>query len=299
MKDTNSYKKRSIFDTQSGGRPIVLKNKTCIYCGIQLDKQSTREHVIGRNFVPNSKWSIDWNLIAQSCQSCNFHKSKLEDDISAITLQIHSNEPSLKDLVHRKSSKSKSAKTGKNISSSTEHTTIKFPIAPEIQFTFKMQAPPQMEDRRAFELARLHMSAFFYMITYDESQRLGKFWEGYFSPIACKHKGDWGNITKKAFMNYVVEWDDRFIGVTAGGFFKVILKRHPTENCFAWSLEWNQSHRVYGFFGDRTLAENIFGNFPEVKRDILPVKKDEYYALSLDVVLLEEDDTMFVSRIES
>jgi hypothetical protein len=284
---------RSVFEIQSSETPIVLKNKTCVYCGIGLEREATREHVIARKFVPHIKWGLSWNLIVQACSDCNFHKSKLENDISAITLQIHAQDPELKDLVHRKAIKSKSAKTGKVVGSSTEHSAIVLPFGPGINIKFKMMAPPQVEETRAFELARLQMNAFFYLITYDEGLCKGRFWEGKFSPISCSHKADWGNVTKIAFMEVVKNWERRLVGVTADGFFKVMLKKHPTEKCFGWALEWNHSHRIFGFLGDRDFAEKLYKTFPKPMTEVMPLKNNEAFSIRMDQALNDDADTLF------
>jgi 5-methylcytosine-specific restriction endonuclease McrA len=62
-------------------------NGVCPYCGCQLElKKSTKEHVVGRRFVPRGKLDAHWNLLVNACEPCNNRKSDLEDDISAITL---------------------------------------------------------------------------------------------------------------------------------------------------------------------------------------------------------------------
>lgn len=69
-------------------RAIVLRNVACVYCGTSLTKETTtRDHVIGRRFVPKGKFAARWNLIINACEPCNNGKAELEDDISAITLQ--------------------------------------------------------------------------------------------------------------------------------------------------------------------------------------------------------------------
>lgn len=68
-------------------RAILLDNISCVYCGIKLHKQNrTREHVVGRRFVPKGTLHQNWNLIVQACKSCNNETSDLENDISAITM---------------------------------------------------------------------------------------------------------------------------------------------------------------------------------------------------------------------
>lgn len=47
----------------------------------------TKEHVIGRRFVPKGKFAGHWNLILNTCKPCNNREADLEDGISAITLQ--------------------------------------------------------------------------------------------------------------------------------------------------------------------------------------------------------------------
>ena len=47
--------------------PVInrpLKNINCAYYGVELDvKSSTKEHVIGKQFVPKGKLDGQWNLI--------------------------------------------------------------------------------------------------------------------------------------------------------------------------------------------------------------------------------------------
>jgi hypothetical protein len=69
-------------------KAILLRNRNCCYCGDLLkDVGSTKEHVIGRNFVPTNTLDGQWSLILRACLRCNRNKSKLENDISAITMQ--------------------------------------------------------------------------------------------------------------------------------------------------------------------------------------------------------------------
>jgi hypothetical protein len=64
---------------------LSLRNYNYIYCCRLLTKAThTREHVIGRNFVPRR--TLDINLIAWACVQCNNDKSDLEDDISLISM---------------------------------------------------------------------------------------------------------------------------------------------------------------------------------------------------------------------
>lgn len=69
-------------------KPVRLHNVVCPYCGATLASDSTtKEHVVGRKFVPKGPLENEWNLILNACRPCNNQKADLEHDISAITMQ--------------------------------------------------------------------------------------------------------------------------------------------------------------------------------------------------------------------
>src|SRR5690349_7031023 len=69
------------------GKPIKLANTTCIYCQKPFQRgERTKEHVVGRKFVPTGCLDGESNLIAWACLDCNGTKSSLESDLSAITM---------------------------------------------------------------------------------------------------------------------------------------------------------------------------------------------------------------------
>lgn len=74
---------------QDFSKPLRLNNTACVYCSTPFttDVAATKEHVIGRNFVPRGTLAGEWNLIVNACRDCNEKKARLEDDISAITMQ--------------------------------------------------------------------------------------------------------------------------------------------------------------------------------------------------------------------
>lgn len=287
--------KQKLQDLIRADRPLVLKNKTCVYCGKEFYNDSTREHVIGKNFVPSHKWGSDWNLITRACMGCNFHKSKLENDISAITLHFHKLEPEdqkLAEIVERKSKGSRSERTGKSVGLSSEHSTINLSHPSGLNFKFNLVAPPQIDDSRGFELARLQVTAFFYLITYDVDTNVGRFWPGSFSPVSINRKDDWGNPLQVSFMKETHSWDYRWFGITADGFFKSVIRKHPTRDCWAWALEWNLSHRVIGFCGDREVAVDIFSKFLKPKIEIIE-EGGKKVTLKSDMKLDDSEDVLF------
>ena len=112
----------------SGNRAVVLKNETCPYCSCCLDASlRTKEHVIGRRFVPKGKLDGQWNLIVRACRPCNCLKADLEDDLSAISMQPDSwgqfanPDPRLATEAARKAEKSVSRRTGKQVELSSEN----------------------------------------------------------------------------------------------------------------------------------------------------------------------------------
>ncbi len=151
-----------------------LDNIRCVYCGKHLAKgEETKEHLIGRRFVPKGKLNRQWNLLlnaCSACSACNGRKADLENDISAITLQRHpmgEREPvdqSLAAEAARKAERSFSRRTGRPVKDSAEHFVIKVPFGPA-QLTFNMTAPPQVSSDRVFQLARMHIEGLFHWLT--------------------------------------------------------------------------------------------------------------------------------------
>ena len=101
------------------------------------------------------------------------------------------------------------------------------------------------------ELARLQVGGLFYWITFDAEGGKGGFWPGRFVLLGHAAHADWGNARQIGFMQMVHSWEPRVLVDTAGGFFKVAIRKHPEHSaCWSWALEWNQNYRLIGFFGD-------------------------------------------------
>lgn len=145
------------------GKPILLDNRTCVYCGTDLHAgNDTKEHVIARNFVPKGKFDGQWNLIVRACRDCNKIKAELEDDISAITMQPSvSGEYAVDDDVlrreaDRKGTGSQSRWTRKAVAESYEETAIDGTFG-GATFTFGLEGLPVITSDRLGELALLQM----------------------------------------------------------------------------------------------------------------------------------------------
>jgi hypothetical protein len=281
-------------------RAILLDNLTCPYCGVELDSSNdTKEHVIGRKFVPKGKFNGYWNLIVRACGECNSKKSHLEDDISAITLanKLWFNSSDEKDDVvseaKRKAKNSFSNKTNKLVMKSQEEVNFEIPISKKVTLKFNMVSPPQIESHRLYELAHFQLMAFVYYVSFDKQKRRGYYWPGGFYPLSDVQHGDWGNSLQKSFMTAVAEWEPRWIGNTADGFFKSIIRRHPCAECWSWAIEWNKNYRIIGFFGDGNAAQEFVKSFevPEIKT--VRTSSSSHIKFRSDVPLEDEDDLMF------
>lgn len=178
-------------------RAIVLRNITCAYCGrnFDVDVRPTKEHVIGRRFVPKGCLVGQWSLILNACGLCNGDKANLEDDISVITMmpdhlgRYHFDDARIRAEVARKAAKACSRHTGKPVSESHENLQLKSEFGPA-SFTFNLVAPAQAEEIRLFRLAHYHFLGFFYFITYQAETRRGGFVQGSFYPMVAAWRGD-------------------------------------------------------------------------------------------------------------
>ena len=277
-----------------------LKNVTCVYCGCDLaGSGSTKEHVVGRRFVPKGLLDGQWNLIVRACSACNVRKSDLEDDVSAITLAPpvafvgERRDSPFAAEAYRKASRSVSRFTGKRVVDSPHEGNITLPLGGAVTATMKYVGPPQLESRRAFELARLQLSAFFYLVTFDEASSKGGFWPGLYVPLLMAPQTDWGNAHFMAFMHAVASWELRFLGFTANECFKIAIRRHPSADTWAWALEWNRNFRLSGFFGDPAPADVIVGTFPQFQLRSAPLAPNGFVSMRLERRLTEAEDSLF------
>lgn len=281
-------------------RAVLLHNETCVYCGKSLSRSDrTKEHVIGRRFIPRGKLAGQWNLIVWSCEPCNKWKSELEDDLSAISMHPDAwgrhaiEDDNLAAEAIRKAQNSTSRRTGKPVKDSAETITLKMPIFQGGEMTFTLTCPPQAEPARIFELARLHLVAFFYWVTYNNSTRRGGYWLGEYFPVLETRRADWGNAIHRAFMEVVLEWEPRVFATTADGHFKIVIRRHPDAICWSWALEWNHSYRIVGFFGERAPVETLIQSFPSLQIGTVAQWPNGWLRSRREVPLQEEEDTLF------
>ncbi len=290
----------------NASRPLVLQNQTCPYCGNSLSRRvRTKEHVIGRRFVPRGALNQYWNLILWACHRCNRQKSDLEDDISAITMHFHTaglhgmNDAVIQKEALRKGAKSVSRHTRKPVVESSTSLRVRASLGPSVELTGSFTAPPQLEDNRAYDLARLQMTAFFYFLTYDPNSNLGHWWRGGFYPIHGTIKSDWGNPLHRAFMKETIDWDYRLIVTTASGYYRAVIRRHPSAECWSWAVEWNDCYRLVGFLGEVEPAKVIAAGFPALPVHSVAEAPNRWLRYRAEEPLPEHEDTLFYVPTET
>lgn len=284
----------------SSNKAIILKNKTCPYCGIELNEEnSTKEHVIGRKFVPKGSLENSWNLILKACSKCNNHKSDLEDDISAIT-QIEA--ASLEKLegrkqeIRKKAENSYSRRTKKSVLKSIENFTIPFSLGEGINATLSIIANRQIDDDRAKELSIMYLRAFFYLLTYQEDECIGHFWPGAYIYLKKSDRSNWGNAINKQFLAIIEKWELRFNGIAADYNFKCNIRKNIDLECWSWALEWNQNTRIIGFLGNEKSIRELILKFKPEEYGIITNSNNETIKIIKDTPLLDQDDAMFIGN---
>ncbi|MBY4893065.1 HNH endonuclease [Rhodobacteraceae bacterium N5(2021)] len=281
-------------------RAIRLRNVVCPYCGCDLTAEnSTKEHVVGRRFVPKGKLNGHWNLIVNACRPCNNRKADLENDISAITLHPELGEahPYYDETARaegqRKAENAISRRTKKRVKDSKEKMKLSVPFVSSISLNIDFTSPPQIDENRAFELARLQLAGFFQLITYQQLEERGYWWTGGYHPLIMVRRADFGNSVIVDFADAVLDWEPRVLGHTAEGFYSVCIRRHPGEECWSWAMQWNGSTRLAGFLGDLDVAKEVAGTLRPLQMRQQELGNGDVVRFRTEVPLKPEDDRLF------
>jgi hypothetical protein len=284
-------------------QPKVLQNVTCCYCRTPLaDVVFDKEHVIARRFVPTGTLQKSWNLIAQACKRCNNRKSDLEDDMAVLSLQHYpfdGTDPVYDAHVReclQKASRTHSRRSKKTVSESVERSTLEMPLGPAFVMTVGLIATPQVSDDRAFELANMHATAFFYLLTYRDEEQRGSFWPGGgFFTTDVATRSDWGNPIQRWFIDTAAQWQPRLHVRAAQGFFKVAIRKNPDVPVWSCALEWNEGIRVVAFFGEKEPALAIGREMPQLFTDehVILRTREGTTSWRTEVTISSDDDRMF------
>lgn len=278
-----------------------LTNITCPYCAAPIDKKTrTKEHVIGRRFVPIGTFDCQWNLILWACGACNTRKSDLENDLAALTLNFHTaGLSSMSDALAqgeavRRGGKSINRKTGKPVSESGVSVRFDGKLGSIATLSVNFAGLPQIDDARAYELARLQMMGFFYFLTFEKDKQIGHFWIGDFFPVHGTIRSDWGNPLHIAFAKQIEHWDYRLILNTAQNYFRAVIRRHPSKDCWAWAVEWNAAYRLVGYFGERDNAQSLFDELPPLPAEsVIEARDGSHFCIRAEQPISDSQDTLF------
>jgi hypothetical protein len=164
---------------------------------------------------------------------------------------------------------------------------------PGATLAFNLSSPPQIDEYRAFELARLQLAGFFFMLTYRKDLERGYWWTGGFHPMMIVRRTDFGNTIMVDFAEAVVDWEPRLFAQTAQGFYRVCIRRNPSAECWSWAMEWNRSMRLVGFLGDHDIAKSIVDKLGPLKMHHQDLGNGEYMRFRDDVALDPEKDRLF------
>lgn len=282
-------------------KATILDNVSCAYCGSEETPSNpfTNDHVIGRRFVPKGSFAKGWSLIVRACLRCNNEKSDLEDDTSAITLHPwrgpEKRDPAVADHARRKAIGSFSRLTARPVSKSFDEQIIRSRLMSAVDVSFNLISPPQLDPERVACLARMHLQAFFYLMSYNAAARKGGFLPGTVGILSQVSYSDWGNPQIIRFAELTRAWDARAFGGGADGHFQIMIRRAPTDvGLWSFALEWNASLRVIGFFGDLAAAQKYVNALPDLEWKRIDANRRYRQEIPID----PEKDVLFAADDE-
>lgn len=162
------------------------------------------------------------------------------------------------------------------------------------ELAFNFVAPPQVDENRLFLLARYHFGGFFYWITYQHDEQRGYFVPGDFWPVAAANKRDWGNERIQWFTKLWEQWDIRVHAITADGFFKFVMRRHPDDKkIWGWALEWNQNTRIIGLAGDTSEMARIMKDAPTLNSELVYNTEKDWLRIRVEKPADPASDKLF------
>lgn len=143
------------------------------------------------------------------------------------------------------------------------------------------------------ELARMQVMAFFYWITIQPGEVNGRFWQGKLFPLQPVRRADWGNEQLRFFMAETKDWDWRVHAVTADGYFKLAIKKRPDRENWSFAVEWNESYRIVGFFGETEGLIELRNRVPELAMETVHNQGDNWIRQRREASLPEDEDALF------
>ena len=249
-------------------------NRYCLYCGEDLSAESvrsTKEHLIGREFVPTGTLEgTAFNFLFRSCEGCNSRKGHLERHVSTVTLYVspaRAGSARIDQLARRKALKDFHHKKRVQVSDAGERHTILANLG-GVAGTFGLIAPPQLDPRMSAELACRQIQGFFSLLTSTNPTTLEEtrllppervFCDG------AHHSRDWGSPRLLEVVRRVQSWRRLGVVTTAQGFFRAEFRRDEERTGqWFWALEWNKSTRILGVIASPGEPRSLFEDLPSV-----------------------------------
>ncbi|MDY6851956.1 MAG: hypothetical protein SV487_07790 [Thermodesulfobacteriota bacterium] len=270
----------------------------------------SKDHMVGRRFVPKGYLDNQPNIIIGACEECNERKSKLESGLSAISMLPSAKHYNIEEEIKRKIGEKYSKngiiqggashpETGKNVYESCANIKIKSKIGPAT-LIFNAIAPPQA-DKATRCLSIMHIQAIYYvLVNFDQNNQQNCTFrdekskylnEQYIHPLFILMKPDWGNCSAFELTKRTNNWGISYQLITAKEFFKAEVRRESKspEAPFFWALEWNKSLRIIGMirYPERPTPQE--SDLPEPPRHQLNATT----RMTFEKVLNPDDDLLF------
>lgn len=264
-------------------QPIIWFNKNkkksnqyCLYCGtlvgVGSEVDSNKEHLIGRQFVPNGSFQegSQFNFIFRACEKCNRSKSEIERHVSSISMFNAIQQFDKPAYINRAISKASAdyhpTKKGVLVKDASDTHVFEFELGP-LNMKFEVTSPPQLVQKYVRELSFYHIQGLFSLITSPnplEVAGTSLLSEKYFWFHGAYNHHDWGNTE-------LVEVAKRAkklrccgnINTADGNFKAVLFKTIKKPEYWFWALEWNKYLRVIGGISGYGEQPPIFDGLPE------------------------------------
>jgi hypothetical protein len=103
-----------------------------------------------------------------------------------------------------------------------------------------------------------------------------------------------GNPLHIAFAKQIEHWDYRLILNTAQNYFRAVIRRHPSKDCWAWAVEWNAAYRLVGYFGERDNAQSLFDELPPLPAEsVIEARDGSHFCIRAEQPISDSQDTLF------
>jgi hypothetical protein len=251
-------------------KPVKLPNKKCAYCGVPLRRSiATKDHVVGRRFVPEGTLATGFSLLVQACSPCNNRKASVENFISVITMLPDTSgkyvreDERLTRTVERKARGAISPATRRLAAQSYNKIDARIPLGGDLSLTYQGVGMPTLDDQSVALLAFFHVQGFYHFRSFHHERGYGNWLKSSrFLVLGHFMKCDWGNPQLLHFAAETAAWEITCLAKFADGYFGHLTRKKPNANLCSWVLEWNEQLRVIGLYGDEGEQRSFVDGMP-------------------------------------